>query len=273
MLTDAHCHPFDLSRIFPQAEEERRRLGAAAAASAWDGEEFAHNEELARKAREDGAAAMLPCFAVHPQFPALKKANINESIKKELDSSFETLQNLAGAGRLAAVGECGFDFYTAAFKDTEKIQDSIFAAHLETALRYGLPVVIHVRKALHKIFALSKTLAKCRAVIFHSWHDSFEEGQSLLRRGVNAYFSFGGIILNGHKRAMQACAYCPAQRLLTETDAPYIPRKGNDFSRWADLPLIVENIAALRRDAQTEAGGAKELEAQIEANFWSAFGN
>ena len=271
MLTDAHCHPFDLSRVFPQAENERRRFGVAAAASACDLEEFSHNEDLALKAAADGAAPLLPCFAVHPQFPALKKANINEATRKELESCFETLQKLASSGRISAVGECGFDFYNPAFRETEKIQDSIFAAHIETALRYNLPVVIHVRKALHKIFALSKTLAKCRAVIFHSWHASFEEGQSLLRRGVNVYFSFGNIILNGHKRAMQACAYCPAQRLLTETDAPYIPRKGENFSHWADLPLIVESIAALRRDAQSDVFGAKELEARIENNFWDVF--
>ncbi|MDR1429541.1 MAG: hydrolase TatD, partial [Spirochaetaceae bacterium] len=69
MPSDAHAHPYDLLRLYPQAEEERRSLGVACAASAWDGEEFLFQEALSRRAREDGAPPLRLCYAVHPQLP------------------------------------------------------------------------------------------------------------------------------------------------------------------------------------------------------------
>jgi len=271
MLTDAHCHPFDLSRIFPQAEQERRRLGVLAATSACDLEEFSYNEELAKKAITDNAALLLPCFGVHPQLPAVKKEEGEPFSEVELTANLETLRNLAAAGRLSAVGECGFDLYNAAFKETEKIQDTLFTVHLEIAANYGLPVVLHVRRAMHKIFASEKTLAKCKAVVFHSWSGTLEEALSLLRRGVNAYFSFGNAIMLNHKQAIQCCSFLPAERLLTETDAPFQPRRGEKYSAWADdLRLIIETMANLRGKSGNKIN-VNEFEIQIEENFKVVF--
>lgn len=275
MFTDAHLHPFNLTHVFPEAEEERRRLTVTAAASSCCLEEFTHNENLARIAASDKAAAILPCFAVHPQLPAVEAENGGRMTQDRPGSGFAdciaVLQELAEAGRLAAVGECGFDLYNAAFRETEAVQDWLFARHLETALRHDLPVIIHARRAAHKIFNSVKNLAKCRAVIFHSWQGTSEEGQALLGKGVNAYFSFGNSILNGHKRAMRCCALLPAQRLLTETDAPFQPQRGKSFSHYADLPDIIAAIAALRHEAQNDFSSAKDIETIIEKNFFDVF--
>jgi TatD DNase family protein len=241
-------------------------------------EEFSYIESLAGKAANgkaangkaaNGTAAILPCFAVHPQSPALAAAGGNKITENAINESLETLHQLAAAGRIAAVGECGFDLYDAQFRETEAAQGRIFAVHLELALRYGLPLVIHARRAMHKVFAAAAALKKCKAVIFHSWPGALDEGLSLLRRGVNAYFSFGNVIRLNHKQAMRCCALFPADRVLTETDAPFQAPKGRDFSHWADLPGIIEAAAALR----SEAASAEELEAQIEANFRAAFSN
>ena len=253
MLIDAHCHPFDLASHFPNAEEERRRLCVKALASACDFEEFTFNKNIAKKAAQEGAVPLLPCFAVHPQ-----------GLAQNAEQDLQTLDLLAKEGQLSAVGECGFDLYNEGFRETEALQDRIFAAHLETALLYDLPIVLHVRKAMHKIFAAA-ALTKCKAVIFHSWPGTLEEGNALLRRGINAYFSFGNTIINGHKKAIQSCMSLPAQRLLTETDAPWQPRRGQKVSSWEDLPKIIETAAALRGVC------AKDLETQIENNFSAIF--
>jgi len=245
MLTDVHCHPYDLARVFPEAEIEREKLGVLAAASACALEEFTFNEALPN---------MLPCFGIHPQ--GLIKENI------------EILNKLAIEKRIAGIGECGYDLFED-FKETEAIQEEIFAAQLEIALKFDLPVILHVRRAMHKIFSISNTLAKCKAVIFHTWPGTPEEAFSLLQRGVNVYFSFGNVIMLNHKKAIKSCALLPAERLLTETDTPYAPRRGESYSSWKDLPLILETAAALR----TEAGNsinAKDLETQIEINFKKA---
>ena len=270
MLTDAHCHPFDLFRIFPQMEQERRRLGVFAAASACDLEEFSYNEELAKKAVAENSTPLFPCFGVHPQLPAVKKEGCESFSDIEVSNNLETLRNLAATGRLSAVGECGFDLYNATFKETEKIQDTLFAAHLEIAVNYGLPVVLHVRRAMHKIFAAEKTLSKCKAVVFHSWSGTLEEARSLLRRGINAYFSFGSAIMLNHKQAIQCCSLLPAERLLTETDAPFQPRRGEKYSVWRDLRLIIETMANLRGKSGNKID-VNEFEIQIEENFKVVF--
>ena len=253
MLIDSHCHPGDAVRFFPQIEEDRRRLKVITLASACNQEEFAYNEKLTKRAAAENASPILPCFAIHPQLLSLDLSCL---------SLLPYLDRLAFENRLAAIGECGFDLYNSVFRKTETQQDELFAAHLETALKYGLPVVLHVRRAIHKIFSYTKTLKSCKAVVFHSWAGTYDEGKSLLRRGINAYFSFGNTLFNGHKKAMQSCAGLPAERLLTETDAPYQPQRGRDFSYWTDIPDIIKTIAVMRNT------NPQEIESQIESNFF-----
>jgi TatD DNase family protein len=314
MLTDAHCHPFDLAEVFPAAEEERKQLGVMCASSASSLAEFEYCEKLASQAAEENAAPLLPCFAVHPQMPmhiqmSNEQVTSNEDdfphsplpperctrtgervdeqmqngvgqlkavVKEESEGpptphSLVLLEMLASGGHLAAIGETGFDLYNAAFGETEKIQDELFAGHVDAALRYNLPIVIHARRAMHKIFACTATLKKCRAVIFHSWPGTAGEGEALLRRGVNAFFSFGTTIMLNHREAMRCCAVFPSERILTETDAPFQPPMGREFSRYADLKDIIKTAAALRRDAGTEVSDVEELEKIVEKNFRIAF--
>jgi len=162
MLTDAHCHPFDLAGYFPNAESERRQLGIMCIASASNPEEFEFCEKLALQAEKAAALPILPCFAIHPQMSVNKE---QLTINKD---HFAFLDKLAAEKRIIAVGETGFDLYNAVFRETEQWQDKMFAGHLEIALRYNLPVVIHVRKAMNKIFSQTAVLKKCPAVICHS---------------------------------------------------------------------------------------------------------
>ncbi|MDR1575758.1 MAG: TatD family hydrolase [Treponema sp.] len=268
MFTDAHCHPFDLKQSINGAEEARRRLGIMCAASATDAEEFAYNEELARTAKAEGAPPLLPCFAVHPQL-----ASLSGGADGRARDGLALLERFAREGRLAAVGETGFDLFNGAFRETEAVQDELFAAHLETALRYNLPLVLHVRRAMHKVFARARTLAKCKAVIFHSWPGTAGEGEALLRRDVNAFFSFGTAILLNHRETMRCCAAFPLSRILTETDAPYQPLRGERRTTWEDLPRVLQAAAALRRNAGAAGSSAGELETAVEHNFRAAFGS
>jgi TatD DNase family protein len=271
MLTDAHCHPFDLSTSLPDAEEVRRTCNAACAASSWNLEQFEFHESLAQKAKADNAPPLVLCHAVHPQLPASVLADAGGKTPLHLDAYYSILEELAAQGRLDAVGETGFDLFDKTFKATEKIQDEIFTLHLETAVKYHLPMVIHVRKAMHKIFPFTKELKKLPALIFHSWPGTLVEGESLVRKGVNVFFSFGAAIVNNHHEAQRSCALFPLDRLLVETDAPYLPLRGKDFSSWEDLPAIIQKAAELRKDADSPGKTAEELEEIIEKNFWQAF--
>jgi TatD DNase family protein len=264
MLVDAHCHPFDLAAYLPNAEEERRRLGVMCAASACTLEEFEYCEQLSAQAKADNAVPpLLPCFAVHPQMPLVIKNACGNTARYSIPDSLSVLDMLAAQGRLGAVGETGFDLYNAAFKETEKTQDELFTVHLEIALRHDLPLVLHSRRAMHKVFANAAALKKCRAVVFHSWSGTAGEGEALLGRGVNAFFSFGAAIMLNHKEAVRCCAAFPSERLLTETDAPFQPSRGREFSCYADITAVLGAVEALR-------GGA-EMEKVIERNFCAVF--
>jgi TatD DNase family protein len=274
MFVDAHCHPFDLAAAFPRSEEERRSLGLSCAASAATLEEFEYCERLSLQAKQDNAPTgarpppLLPCFAVHPQMALIIKNTPNVT-RYSLRDGLSVLDTLARQSRLAAVGETGFDLYNADFRETEKTQDELFAVHLETALKYDLPLVIHSRRAMHKIFANTGALKKCRAVVFHSWSGTAGEGEALLKRGINAFFSFGTTITLNHREAERCCAAFPAERLLTETDAPFQPLRGREFSRYADIEAVLRAMEALRGGA---VNGGEKMEKIIEKNFKMAFG-
>jgi TatD DNase family protein len=264
MFVDVHCHPFDLAKHLETAEKERRELGVICASSATTLEEFEFCEKLSLKAKKDnaspvGAPLLLPGFAVHPQMPL----ELGHGAQMFLQESLSVLDNLAAKGRLCAVGETGFDLYNAAFKETEEVQDELFAEHLETALRCDLPLVIHCRRAMHKVFAHTQALKKCRAVVFHSWSGTVGEGEACLKRGINAFFSFGTPITLNHKETMRCCAAFPSERLLTETDAPFQPPRGREFSRYADIKSVLGAMEAIR--------GQPEMEKIIEENFRAAF--
>jgi TatD DNase family protein len=279
MLTDAHCHPRDLLLRFPHGEAERLRLGLVCAASAWNREDVICYEGLVRPAP---APRVIRCFGVHPQLAAAEAAaEAGERRGGEggtkpprffTGESLALLETLAGEGRLDAIGETGFDLYNQTYRETAARQEELFVLHLELAVKKGLPLVLHIRRAMDKVFSHARTLKKLPAVILHSYSGTLREGLDLLKRGVEAYFSFGTPILLNHKTAMEACARLPPDRLLLETDAPYQPLRGRDFSHWGDLPLILQGAAALRQEAGSPCGTPREVEAVTEDNFFRAYG-
>ena len=279
-MTDAHCHPWDLLEFLPNAEDERRKTGTACAASSWNLKEFEYHENLAKKAREEAAPIIFCGFALHPQLApscletvdvSCRQAPLPDCSISDRYKDLEIVEMLAAQGRLDAVGETGFDLYSEKFKAAEKIQDEMFVCHLETAVKYGLPLVLHLRRAMHKIFPFSGELKKLPAVIFHSWPGTRGEGEALLHRGINAFFSFGATVVNNHKEAMRCSAFFPADRILLETDAPYQPLRGKTYSSWQDLDAVCKVIAALRKESGTDGSDQKELEVLTTINFYRAF--
>jgi len=262
-MTDAHCHPWDLLDFEKSMEEKRRETGTIAAASAWNREQFEYHEVLAKKAKEDGAPPLFQCFALHPQLSDEKDFSPSEGL--------ELLNSFAAEERLDAVGETGFDLYNEKYKAAENIQDEMFISHLETALHRGLPMILHLRKAMHKIFPFAKQLKRIPAVVFHSWPGTRGEAEALLKKGINAYFSFGTAVLKNHKEVMASAAILPAERILLETDAPYQPLRGKYFSIWQDLSRICSCITDLRKNSGSPCTTTEELEAQTTKNFYRVF--
>jgi TatD DNase family protein len=234
VASDAHAHPYDLSRLDSAAETCRRELGISCAASAWGRDDFLYNENLAQNS--DGGVAL--CFGVHPQQPLACETRGGAWRSRD---SLDFLGRLLAENRVAAIGECGFDLFTAAYRETEAEQQEFFILQIEAAARAGLPVVLHVRRAMHKVFEHSKALRRLKAVVFHSYAGT------------------------------AACAAIEQGRLLFETDAPYQGVSGGGrgcraISTYTDLAAIRAEAALLRGTT------AAELEAQADAAFSEVFG-
>ena len=211
MLVDAHFHADGLAAVLPGFASEYRALGVLGLASA----HTAANLERGRSLMA-GAGTCLFSFGIHPQLPVLDEA--------------QALEAAALGGSIAAVGECGFDFYgddngMPRTPANEARQREAFELQLDVAERAALPLVIHLRAALDLAFAYAKRLARLKAVVFHSWPGPANEALALLARGPGALFSFGGSVLNGNKKARASAAALPESALLTETDAPFQSRE------------------------------------------------
>jgi TatD DNase family protein len=124
---------------------------------------------------------------------------------------------------------------------------------------------------MHKIFPFAKQLKQLPAVVFHSWPGTRGEAEAMLRKGINAYFSFGSAALKNHREAIASASVLPADRVLLETDAPYQPLRGKEFSTWRDLSPICSCIASLRKDSGSPCGSPEELKERTAKNFFRVF--
>jgi len=272
MYSDAHLHFLDLEGRDPGFLPRFASGPYLACAASHDEAEFGATLDLIRRAEAGLAAGAAPAvvggasglagrtvlsFGIHPQSAVWKDADF--------------LARLASEGRIGAIGEAGFDFFgdrpeRVRNGENERSQAAVFEFQLGLAELRGLPMVLHVRKAMDLVFAYARRLARLPAVILHSYSGTAREGADLLARGVPAYFSFGAAVLNSHKRAIEACSLLPAERLLSETDAPWQPPRGAAFCRFEAIADIVAGMARLRGVDPERLGAA------LEANFRAAYG-
>ena len=158
--------------------------------------------------------------------------------------SMALLRSLCAQPKVVAIGEIGLDYYW----DTEHkaLQREMFERQLSLAIERGLPVIVHDREAHGDCLETVMNYPEARGV-FHCFSGSVEMARELLRRGW--YLGFDGpITYKNAVKALDVIAACPADRMLLETDSPYlapVPNRGrrND-SR--NLPYIAARIAEIK---------------------------
>ena len=171
------------------------------------------------------------------------------------------LRALLDHPRAIAVGEAGLDYHYGG--DAKDEQRSLFSAQLALAAELGLPVVVHTRAANADTEAMLR--AHDGAVVMHCFSEP-----ELLTAGIERgwYFSFAGNATYPKAEALrEAAAAVPADRILVETDSPYLapqPVRG----RPNEPANVVHTVAAL---ADVRGEDPEELAAQIDANAAAAF--
>ena len=158
------------------------------------------------------------------------------------DADFDAIRALCGHEKVVAIGEIGLDYYWAENPPRE-FQQAVFRRQMELAQKLDLPVIIHDREAHGDSLAIVLEYPEVRGV-FHCFSGSPEMAAELLKRGW--YLGFDGpITYKNATRAPEVAAITPLDRIVVETDAPYltpVPYRGkrND-SRY--LPYVIEKLA------------------------------
>jgi len=161
----------------------------------------------------------------------------------EAKGGIEGLEALLAEPEVVAVGECGFDLhYEHSPRDAQR---EVFAAQVELALDHDLALVIHTREAWTETFDLLAATGVPERTIFHCFTGGPVEARRCLDLG--AHLSFSGIVTFKTADDLRAAAaICPADRLLVETDSPYlapVPHRG-EANRPALVPLVGAAVAA-----------------------------
>lgn len=240
-LTDTHCHlnldafANDLPQILEEAHAEgvQRILVPGV-----DLESSRRAVELAE--RFPGLEAAI---GVHPH----SAANWSEAVEEEL-------RNLAVHPAVVAIGEIGLDYYR--LRCPAEAQRHTFQAQLALAAELGLPVIIHNRDASTDLLAILDAWHKTlpdeligRAGVLHAFSGDSPYASSALAMGF--YLGIGGpITFPKAEKLREVVAGLPSDRLLTETDAPFLapqPRRGRR-NHPAYIKWVAEEIARLRNE-------------------------
>jgi TatD DNase family protein len=187
----------------------------------------------------------------------------------ELVPGLELVEGLAQHRRVRAVGETGLDYYRTRDAAGQAIQREAFAAHIAIAKAYDKTLVIHDRDAHEDIVKVIDSEGPPKRIVMHCFSGDDHFAKECLDRG--AYLSFAGTITfknNDHLR--DALIIAPRDRILVETDAPYLtpmPLRGRPNASYliphtarflaATLKIDLERMCqALNDNADAAFGGS-----------------
>ncbi len=230
-MIDVHAHFAEEGYDFPAEWEKLRAAGVRTVILAADTLE--HAAWHAKFCKEHEGAFFT--VGVHPEFAAT--CAFNEVRPRFL--------SLAADEKCVAVGEIGLDYH---YEGPDKAaQRALFEVQLAMADELGLPVQIHSRDACADTLAILRAFhgRLKHGFLMHCYSYGAENLNDFL--GLGAYFSFGGVTcFKNARRALEAVAACPMDRILSETDSPYLSPFRGEKNTPANIPVIVEKLAEIK---------------------------
>lgn len=234
MLVDAHCHLGD------RAFDDDRGAALDRARAAGVGHVVVIGDSAEGSARAATLAAATPGLSatagVHPHVASTWGPDVEGEIRE-----------LLARPEVVAVGETGLDYHYE--HSPRPAQRAAFEAQLALAVETARPVVVHARDADGDVAALVREWGpRVRGLILHS----FSSGQGVFDAGMDAgaYFSFSGMITFRNWTMPHRLTAVPADRLLIETDSPYlapVPHRGR-----RNEPAFVREVALALARARGE---------------------
>lgn len=226
----------------------------------YDDEAFdADREELLRSLPEHGIEAVVNVGAsiqttkntleLIKKYPFVYGAvGVHPNETGELnDHLIDWLSHVAREPKVVAIGEIGLDYH---WEEPEpEIQKHWFVRQLDVARKTGLPVIIHSRDAAKDTMDLMKA-EKAGEIggVIHCYSYSLEQAKEYLNMGF--YLGIGGVLtFNNAKKLKEVVEYMPLDRIVLETDCPYlspVPNRGKRNSSL-NLPYVVAEISRIKQ--------------------------
>lgn len=163
----------------------------------------------------------------------------------EASHGVSSIADLITAPRVIAVGEAGLDYYYD--HSPRDVQRTAFAEQIQLAHQHGLPLIIHTRDAWDETFDILRAETPPPSIIFHCFSGGPEEARRAL--DIGAHLSFSGIVtFPSATDVAEACVMCPTDRILVETDSPYlapVPLRGRT-NQPANVAVVGTHVAHLK---------------------------
>jgi TatD DNase family protein len=234
-LIDTHSH-LTFDPLFADIENVLQR-SCAAGVTSWItvGTDPDHNKKAVALA--DRFDNLYAAVGIHPHYA--------KSINAQ---SIVALKQIAQNEKVVAVGETGLDFHYNFSAHTD--QQRLFVEHLNLARELNLPVIIHSREAFDEtIDILDRYASDLRKIVFHCFSGTPEQAKIVLAKGF--YISFTGVVtFKNADVARDAAQLVPSDRLMIETDCPYMspePMRKQKINEPALMCHTAKFIADLKK--------------------------
>ena len=241
MIFDTHAHYYDKA-FDPDREELLASLpGRGVELALCPGCDL--ESSRAAVALAERYPFLYAAVGLHPE-------DLGDAVPADLDQ----VRALAAHPKVKAIGEIGLDYYWEKDPDRRKLQRDFFSAQLSLAEKLDLPAIVHDREAHKDSMDMVRAHPNARGV-FHCYSGGVEDAKTLVIMGWMVSFT-GVITFKNARRALEVIDYLPMDRIMIETDAPYMapePYRGkrND-SRY--VFRMAEAIAQIKGLTAEEVG-------------------
>jgi TatD DNase family protein len=257
-LTDTHCHIHEASELLQHSTETKKRYIKAGSPAP---------EDILKRAQKDGVTCLL-CVGTTVEDSEVAVAfaakhdgvwasiGIHPHEAKVYRGNAEMLTRFAALAthpRVLAVGECGLDYYYG--HSPKEDQLAMLRYQIELAGKHDLAMVFHVRDAFNDFWPVFDEYHKQKPIrgIIHSFSSHTKDLEDILKRGL--YVGLNGIMtFTKDAHQLDAAKAVPLQKLVLETDAPFLtpkPLRGN-MCEPKHVRVTAEFLAQLRGESLEE---------------------
>jgi TatD DNase family protein len=226
-MIDTHCHLIDpqFNKDLDAVLERAQEVGVTSIINA--GYDVKTSTDAVTMGKQFNW--LKPAVGIHP----------NEAAAELIDEMV-SIEALLKCGSICAIGETGLDYYRDfSPRDAQK---QLFRKHITLAKKYQLPLLIHTRRSLDDALTILKE-ENYHCGVFHCYSGTYE--QAVITIDLGYYVGFGGL-LTFSKRLQDIFKKLPTDRILLETDAPFLAPEGHRGQR-NEPSFIIEILATAAR--------------------------